>query len=85
MEFSKNWDYNSSKKLFFNLKNKESNCSSQSDLRKDDVKNIAKTLVSEEEVVSMNRRLSGKEQSLNSPREDGDEWRWVIDNQMDQS
>ena len=34
----------------------------------------------------MNRRLSGKEQSLNAPiGEDGDEWQdWVVDNQMDQ-
>ena len=42
--------------------------------------------VSEEEVVSMNRRLSGKEQSLNAPiGEDGDEWQdWVVDKDMDQ-
>ena len=33
----------------------------------------------------MNRRLSGKEQSLNAPiGEDGDEWQdWVVDNEMD--
>ena len=33
----------------------------------------------------MNRRLSGKEQSLNAPiGEDGDEWQdWVIDKEMD--
>ena len=33
----------------------------------------------------MNRRLSGKEQSLNAPiGEDGDEWQdWVVDNDMD--
>ena len=39
-----------------------------------------------DEVVSMNRRLSGKEQSLNAPiGEDGDEWQdWVVDNEMDQ-
>ena len=58
------------KKLFFNLKKIKNQIApkSEGDLRKDDVKNIAKTLaVSEEEVVSMNRRLSGKEQSLNSP------------------
>ena len=42
--------------------------------------------MSEEEVVSMNRRLSGKEQSLNSPiGEEGDEWQdWVVDEKMDQ-
>ena len=77
------------KKLFFNLKKIKNQIApkSEGDLRKDDVRNIAKTLaVSEEEVVSMNRRLSGKEQSLNSPiGEDGDEWQdWVVDNQMDQ-
>ena len=34
----------------------------------------------------MNRRLSGKEQSLNAPiGEDGDEWQdWIIDKEMDQ-
>ena len=33
----------------------------------------------------MNRRLSGKEQSLNAPiGEDGDEWQdWVVDKTMD--
>ena len=42
--------------------------------------------VSEEEVVSMNRRLSGKEHSLNAQiGEDGDEWQdWIIDKEMDQ-
>ena len=77
------------KKLFFNLKKIKNQIApkSEGDLRKDHVENIAKTLdVSEEEVVSMNRRLSGKEQSLNSPiGEDGDEWQdWVVDDQMDQ-
>ena len=34
----------------------------------------------------MNRRLSGKEQSLNAPiGEDGDEWQdWLVDKNMDQ-
>ena len=34
----------------------------------------------------MNRRLSGREQSLNMPiGEDGDEWQdWVVDKEMDQ-
>ena len=42
--------------------------------------------MSEAEVVSMNRRLSGKEQSLNTPiGEDGNEWQdWIVDNEMDQ-
>ena len=76
------------KKLFFNLKIKNQIApKSEGDLRKEDVKNIANRLsVSEEEVVSMNRRLAGKEQSLNSPiGEDGDEWQdWVVDDEMDQ-
>ena len=42
--------------------------------------------VSEEEVVSMNRRLAGKEHSLNAPvGEDGDQWQdWLVDKEMDQ-
>ena len=77
------------KKLFFNLKKLKNQIApkSEGDLRKEDVKNIANRLsVSEEEVVSMNRRLAGKEQSLNSPiGEDGDEWQdWVVDDEMDQ-
>ena len=42
--------------------------------------------VSKDEVVSMNRRMAGKEYSLNTPiGEDGDEWQdWVIDQSMDQ-
>ena len=77
------------KKLFFNLKKLKNQIApkSEGDLKKEDVKNIANRLsVSEEEVVSMNRRLAGKEQSLNAPiGEDGDEWQdWVVDNEMDQ-
>ena len=59
----------------------------EGDLKKEDVKEIAKRLaVSEDEVVSMNRRLSGKEQSLNTPiGEDGNEWQdWIVDKEMDQ-
>ena len=51
------------------------------------MKDIAKKLnVTENEVVSMNRRLSGREHSLNAPiGEDGDEWQdWIVDNDMDQ-
>ena len=77
------------KKLFFNLKKIKSQIApeTEGDLRNEDVKNIAERLaVSEEEVVSMNRRLAGKEHSLNAPiGEDGDEWQdWVIDQNMDQ-
>ena len=77
------------KKLFFNLKKIKNQIAprTEGDLKQDDVKDIANRLdVSEEEVVSMNRRLSGKEQSLNSPiGEEGDEWQdWVVDEKMDQ-
>ena len=76
------------KKLFFNLKKIKSQIAprSEGDLRKEHVEDIAKRLsVSKEEVISMNRRLSGKEQSLNAPiGEDGDEWQdWVVDKTMD--
>ena len=77
------------KKLFFNLKKLKNQIAprTEGDLRDEHVKDIANRLkVSEQEVVSMNRRLSGKEQSLNAPiGEDGDEWQdWVVDNEMDQ-
>jgi len=77
------------KKLFFNLKKLKNQIAPRTDgdLKDEHVKKIAKDLdVSENEVVSMNRRLSGKEKSLNSPiGEDGDEWQdWIVDNQMDQ-
>ena len=77
------------KKLFFNLKKLKNQIAprAEGDLRDEHVKSIADKLdVSEKEVISMNRRLSGKEQSLNAPiGEDGDEWQdWVIDNEMDQ-
>ena len=76
------------KKLFFNLKKLKNQIApkNEGDLKDEDVKKIASTLdVSENEVVSMNRRLSGKEQSLNTPiGEDGDEWQdWVVDKTMD--
>jgi len=77
------------KKLFFNLKKIKNQIApkSEGDLRDEHVAEIAKKLdVKEDEVVSMNRRLSGKEQSLNAPiGEDGDEWQdWVVDKEMDQ-
>ncbi len=77
------------KKLFFNLKKLKNQISpsSEGDLRDEHVTEIAKKLsVREDEVVSMNRRLHGKEHSLNSPiGEDGDEWQdWVVDKEMDQ-
>ena len=77
------------KKLFFNLKKIKNQIAprTEGDLRNEHVSEIAKKLnVKEEEVVSMNRRLSGKEHSLNAPiGEDGDEWQdWVVDKEMDQ-
>ena len=49
---------------------------------------ISKRLnVKKEEVISMNRRLQGKEKSLNDPikDEDGQEWQdWLVDNNLDQ-
>ena len=77
------------KKLFFNLKKLKNQIAprTEGDLKNEHVKDIANRLnVAEDEVISMNRRLSGKEQSLNATiGEDGDEWQdWVIDNQMDQ-
>jgi len=77
------------KKLFFNLKKLKNQIApkNEGDLKKDEVEKIANTLaVSEDEVISMNRRLAGKEQSLNAPiGEDGDEWQdWVVDKEMDQ-
>merc|ERR1712224_33800 len=77
------------KKLFFNLKKIKNQIApkSEGDLKDEHVKNIASKLdVSKDEVVSMNRRLSGKEHSLNAPiGEDGDQWQdWVVDKDMDQ-
>ena len=88
MEFSKNWYNHSSKKIFFNLKKLKNQIAPQSegDLRDEHVDKIASKLdVSKEEVVSMNRRLSGKEFSLNAQvGEDGDEWQdWLVDKELD--
>ena len=76
------------KKLFFNLKKIKHQISprTEGDLKDEHVTDIANRLdVSEEEVVSMNRRLAGKEHSINSPiGEDGDEWQdWLEDKEMD--
>ena len=77
------------KKLFFNLKKLKNQLApmSEGDLKKEHVKEISKRLnVKEEEVVSMNRRLAGKEQSLNAKVGEGDdEWLdWLSDNSLDQ-
>ena len=77
------------KKLFFNLKKIKNQIApkSEGDLRNEHVEEIANKLdVSEEEVITMNRRLAGKEHSLNAPLgEDGDQWQdWIVDKEMDQ-
>jgi len=76
------------KKLFFNLKKIKNQIApkSEGDLKDEHVAEIANKLaVSKDEVVSMNRRLSGKEFSLNSPiGEGGDEWQdWLEDKELD--
>jgi len=74
------------KKLFFNLRKAKSEIAAlqEGDLRPDQVSIIATKLgVLDEEVVSMNRRLSGGDASLNSPmRADSEsEWQdWLVDN-----
>ena len=76
------------KKLFFNLKKIKNQIApkSEGDLKDAHVSEIADKLdVSKDEVISMNRRLSGKELSLNAPiGEDGDEWQdWIVDKELD--
>ena len=76
------------KKLFFNLKKLKNQIAprTEGDLKQEHVSEIANKLdVSEEEVISMNRRLSGKEHSLNAKvGEDGDEFQdWIVDKDMD--
>ena len=78
------------KKLFFNLKKIKNQISpnSSGDLNMEHVAEISKRLnVKKEEVVSMNRRLLGKEKSLNDPIKDegGTEWLdWIVDEKIDQ-
>jgi RNA polymerase sigma-32 factor len=73
------------KKLFFNLRKAKSEISAleEGDLHPDQVRQIATKLgVLDEEVVSMNRRLSGPDASLNAPlRSDSEsEWQdWLAD------
>ncbi|MFZ5671150.1 MAG: RNA polymerase sigma factor RpoH [Pseudomonadota bacterium] len=73
------------KKLFFNLRKAKAEISAfeEGDLHPDNVSKIATKLgVLDEEVVSMNRRLSGGDASLNAPmRADGEsEWQdWLAD------
>tara|TARA_B100000029_G_scaffold493347_1_gene555725 strand:- start:3086 stop:3985 length:900 start_codon:yes stop_codon:yes gene_type:complete len=78
------------KKLFFNLKKIKNQISANNngDLNSEQVNEISKRLnVKKEEVVSMDRRMSGKEKSLNDPvmDESGTEWQdWIVDDKIDQ-
>lgn len=72
------------KKLFFNLRKLKAQikASEEGDLLPQNVSKIAERLkVPENEVINMNRRLTGPDQSLNAPlREDGEgEWQdWLV-------
>lgn len=73
------------KKLFFNLRRlkRDMKAINDGDLSPEQVGHIADSLsVSKEEVIAMNRRMAGGDQSLNAPvRIDGDgEWQdWLAD------
>jgi len=77
------------KKLFFNLRKVKGQLKAyeEGDLTQEHVTEIATRLnVSEQEVISMNRRLAAQDNSLNAPlREDGDsEWiDWLVDTEID--
>jgi RNA polymerase sigma-32 factor len=77
------------KKLFFNLRKAKGRISAldEGDLKPDQVAQIATKLgVPEQDVIDMNRRLSG-DTSLNAPlREEGEgEWQdWLVDNSPSQ-
>lgn len=81
------------KKLFFNLRKIKNRIGAIEDgeLRPENVAKIANDLnVTEEEVISMNRRMSGGDASLNSPLStDGEgaaEWQdWLEDENADQA
>ena len=78
------------KKLFFNLKKIKNQLApnNMGDLKIEHVEEISKRLnVKKDEVISMNRRLLGKEKSLNDPIKDenGGEWQdWLVDDKIDQ-
>ncbi len=81
------------KKLFFNLRKAKARLGAleEGDLRPENVKRIATDLgVTEDEVVSMNRRMSGGDASLNAMvGSDGDsatQWQdWLEDDSADQA
>ena len=78
------------KKLFFNLRKIKGQLEAidDGDLSPENVEYIASALnVPERDVVSMNRRMSGPDQSLNAPvrEEGGGEWQdWLEDPEIDQ-
>ena len=78
------------KKLFFNLKKIKNQLSinNKGELNSNHVEQISKRLnVKKEEVISMNRRLLGKEKSLNAPIKDDEDMEWqdlLIDENIDQ-
>jgi len=78
------------KKLFFNLKKIKNQIApnNHGELNAEHAEEISKRLnVKKEEVFSMNRRMLGKEKSLNDPikDEDGSEWQdWIADDKIDQ-
>jgi len=78
------------KKLFFNLRKIKGqiNAIEEGDLKPDQVENIATKLgVTHAEVVSMNQRMAGHDNSLNTPMKiDGaGEWQdWLVDDTPDQ-
>jgi RNA polymerase sigma-32 factor len=78
------------KKLFFNLRKLKGQMRAieEGDLSPEQVNKIATTLdVPEADVISMNRRLSSPDHSLNAPlRQDGDgEWQdWLVDDSENQ-
>jgi RNA polymerase sigma-32 factor len=78
------------KKLFFNLRKAKNKIDAieEGDLSPENVKEIARQLgVRENEVVDMNRRLSGPDSSLNTPlrSESESEWQdWLQDDALDQ-
>ncbi|WP_375204468.1 RNA polymerase sigma factor RpoH [Hyphococcus sp.] len=75
------------KKLFFNLRKLKGQIDAvdEGDLNPEQVEHIAKKLgVTNDDVISMNRRMSGGEASLNAPMgkdaEGGGEWQdWLVD------
>ncbi|MEM1129358.1 MAG: RNA polymerase sigma factor RpoH [Pseudomonadota bacterium] len=81
------------KKLFFNLRKAKARIGAleEGDLRPENVKQIANDLnVPEEEVISMNRRLSGGDASLNamvgSEDDSATQWQdWLEDEDADQA